>query len=207
MPYTPGDVIRITNTMRDSQFQGVFRNIVHFRGFEGSLLDSQAQLIIDAFLETWMDRMRLHLRNTTYQRHIRVQNMSYRATPDIEQYNNDNDFNGAVVTNDDDVPQAACCFIRRSYQNGRKGIGRYFHGPLPSSFASKGEVVVDPTGLGDLNDVMDALGDPLVVGTATFRPIVIGATETNGLPKHDIRICTAAPLVTYLRSRRPGQGE
>lgn len=101
---------------------------------------------------------------------------------------------------------AAACLTRRSYKAGRRGMGRVFFGPLASQFINGDTLVPDPTGLGDLDDVEDALGQVLDVNGTNLHPCVFGSVNATGAAtdaEMDIRIQLWSSLISHLKTRRP----
>lgn len=211
MPYAVGAVTRWILTWDDTRFQGLFKNILHFRGVEASVTGTQLLAYINASggFHTYLGRWLANICYETSLRHIEVANLTDLSEPTIERRFGQHEWNGAIGTNDDDVPQAAACITRKTFLRGRKAIGHVYFGPLPSIFTSEGMVVPDPTGTGDLQDVLDCLGDPLLDGVTGWsaRPIVCNAAGTGVVANNDVRVQSIAPKTVYLRSRRPGVGE
>lgn len=213
MNYKVNDVVEFVLTWRNSDFEGVFKNILRFRGVEATM-DTEE---MDAFLEDggqfqahWTRIYECHL-TTTYLDHVLVQNLTDLEQPTNEVlYGLGVDNHGSILPNDDDVPQASAAVTRKSFLRGRKSIGHYYHGPLSAHYTSEG--ILDPTGgLGgtDLTQVLDCLGDPLESGVTgwTARPIICNALGTGVVANNDVRVQTLARKTVYLKSRRPGIGE
>lgn len=207
MSYAQGDLLRFTTTLQDTRFSGVFKNIVNFRIISGEIDQAAGTGFISDFVSVWWERMLNNLATSTYIRHVRLQNVRKASSPDEEMLYDSIDWFGDLIAEAGDVPQAAAAFTRRAYQKGRKGIGHFYLGPLPARFASNGFIVVDPNLLGDLNDVMDALGDPIESQGIVMRPIVHPGDDSPPNASQDVRATTLAQQVVYLKSRRPLQGE
>lgn len=101
---------------------------------------------------------------------------------------------------------AAACITRRSYKPGRRGIGRVFFGPLGPQFMSGDTLDPDPTGDGDLRDVVSALGENVESASGgEYHPCIFGTINPTGAStdaEMDVRVQTFAPLISHLRSRR-----
>lgn len=207
--YKVGDVVKFTLTWRDNIFDGVFKNVLHFRGVEATNTSAQMQTFITGVMNEYLDRILLLMREDTYLSHILVENLTDLTEPTVEHLFGVGDVPGTVTSAVKDVPQAAACITRKSFLRGRKAVGHIYFGPLPGIFADQGLLTVDPTGPGDLNDVLDAFGDPLIDGATGWqaRPIVCNAAGTGVVPNNDVRTQSFATKVVYLRSRRPGVGE
>lgn len=108
------------------------------------------------------------------------------------------------------IARAAGTLTRVSYLTGRKSYGRTFFGPLAAQFIGANNLVIDPTGNGDLNDVASALFDPFSVvdGTSsiTLRPIICNQAGTGVTAQNDVRRAYWQPYVTYLKTRAVGRG-
>jgi hypothetical protein len=111
--------------------------------------------------------------------------------------------------------RASACFVRKTFRDGRRAIGRYFHGPLLERFISFSGTVIDPILGGDLNDVISALIDPFTVtiggNTITLKPIVCGPKPSGGpivgvTSQDDVRSVNLSQYVSYLQTRKPGRG-
>jgi hypothetical protein len=210
MSYSVNHVTKWEVTWHDTRFSGLFKNILHFRGIESSISGVQLKTYIEGdFASSYISRIRANLCSNTSLAHVKVTNLTALDEPTIEKTWGVGSVPGAISPNDDDVPQAAACITRKSFLRGRKSIGHVYYGPLPSIFTSEGIVVPDPTGTGDLNDVLDAFGDPLVDSSTGWsaRPIVCNAAGSDVVANNDVRTQSIAFLTVYLKSRRQGIGE
>jgi hypothetical protein len=207
MSYNVNDIVELTCTYRDSRWTGNYKNIMRYRGFSGELADETANEVILAFNDAILTRILGQLGVTTSLREIKMVNVTRPQTPaEIKQFDA-GEFNGSISTSGFDVPQASACFVRQAFNRGRKSVGRLFLGPLPNHFIENGEVKGDPTGLGDLQDVIDTLGDEVSAEGYVMRPIVNGSRTGSAQANQDVRSNRVSRLVTYMRSRRLGIGE
>jgi hypothetical protein len=207
MSWAINDLIRVTLTWRSTVFGGVFKNILHFRGFTGEVLHTLGPTIISEIAETWLTRLYSNLSSTTHLKHIRMQNLRKPTCPDYEQIFDASDYPGQLAPTIYSHPNTAVCITRRAFRKGRKGIGHFYFGPVPDIFVSQGFAVIDPLLAGDLNDVCDALGDPLVIAGFTMRPIVHSGELVAPEALDDTRTHQVAEKAVWLKSRRPGVGE
>lgn len=209
MPYAVNNVLKLVVTLRDFRFEGVFKNILHFRGYEGTKNTASMQAFIDAHCNDYFERYFSNLTDQTYLSHMKMENLTDLDEPAVEHLFANDDLRGVLDVNDDDVPQAAACITRKSFRRGRIGIGHVYFGPLPSYFTEEGLIIPDPLLFGDLTEVLDCLGDPLHHSEDGWeaRPIVCNAAGTGVVANNDIRIQSVAPKTVYLKSRRPGVGE
>lgn len=207
--YKVGDVTKFTLVWRDSRFQGVFKNILHYRGIEATMTSAQMRTWVEGGLPTFFSRLFDQLNTTTYMSEVHVENLTDLTEPTVDVLFTAGDLAGIGTPNDDDTPQACACVTRKSFLRGRKAVGHFYFGPLPAMYTEAGLVVVDPVGLGDLGDVLDNLGDPMTDPATgwTARPIVCNAAGSGVVPNNDVRIQSFAAKTVYLKSRRPGIGE
>jgi len=210
MSYATNHVTKWEVTWHDTRFSGLFKNILHFRGIEASISGTQLKAYIEGdFAGDYIDRIRGNLATATSLAHVKVTNLTALDEPTVEVSWAAGSLPGAQSTNDDDVPQAAACITRKSFLRGRKSIGHIYFGPLPSMFTSEGVLIPDPAGAGDLNDVLDAYGDPLHDSSTGWqaRPIVCNHDGSDVVANNDVRTQSLAFLTVYLKSRRQGIGE
>lgn len=212
MPYATGSVLRVQINLRDTRFDSVYKNIMHFRVIEATETGAQLNSYVLAGsggFHTWLGRFLSQLCVETYVSSLHFANLTDLTEPTYDKVLDAGAWSGAIGTDDDDVPQAAACVTRKSFLRGRQAIGHLYFGPLPSIFTSEGKIVPDPTGSGDLQDLLDGLGDPLIDGATgwTARPIVCNAAGTGVVANNDVRTQSIAENTVYLRSRRPGHGE
>lgn len=209
MPYAVGHVTRFSMIWVDSRFGGRFRNILHFRGIEATMTSAQMLTFLGGAFITYLQRVVQNLTEETNLSRVEVANLTDLDEPTVEKTYTAGEVAGELTVNDDDVPQAAACITRKSFLRGRKAIGHIYHGPLPSAYTSEGILIPDPIGSGDLTEVLDAYGDPLVDGVTGWsaRPIVCNAAGTGVVANNDVRTQSFAVKTVYLKSRRPGVGE
>lgn len=207
MPYDVNNIVRFNLKWKNESFGTVYRNVLNFRGHAGELAIDSGPALLDTFVTTWMQRLFNHQLNSTSLVEIRMFNVSQPLDPaEVKTYDQE-DYQGSLIATGDEHPQASACVVRQTYSRGRKSIGRFFFGPLCASFCDKGDVVVDPAVAGDLNDVLDALGDPLVHAGYTLRPIVCSAKDTIGNARMDCRTHRMSKRIVFMKSRRVGDGE
>lgn len=100
--------------------------------------------------------------------------------------------------------KAAACLTRYNYKAGRAGRGRFFFGPLHPAFQSGDKLDIDPTGDGDLRDVVSTLGEDLTDDVFVARPMIlpspVGSSYTIDATC-DVRAQVFAPLVSHLKTR------
>lgn len=208
MSYSINDTIEFQLTWQSTKWTGQkWRNNLCYRVIAGELPYESADQIVSTFQSTVLDRIVGQHLESTYLKSIRLISRNRVTLPEWVLTNDGQEVSGALIDDVDDVAQASACITRYTWSRGRKSIGRYFHGPLSQRFVNGGESVEDPPLIGDLGDVCDALGDPLVVSGWQARPVVIGGSATTSTQQNEVRTNRLAPLITYLKSRRVGKGE
>lgn len=209
MSWNAGNLVKISLEYRDTRWPGNhFRNILHFRIRVGEAPSGGGVDMINHFLANWMTRILGQMCSSTFIAKAQIADLTNLAEPTDEVLYGSDDYKGALAANEEDVPQACAVVVRKAYQRGRSGIGRFFFGPLCARFTDSGFVVADPVGTGDLQDVLDALGDEWTyTGGVIFRPVIVSAHATTAASNNDVRRNTIAPLTCYLKSRRLGKGE
>lgn len=210
MPYAVGDVVRMTISVRSNRFEGVFKNVLHYRGVEGTATTAQMATWIETdAIPTYLSRYMECLTDQEYLGGIKLENLTDLDEPAVDSVYGTTEFEGSVNDGVFDVPQAAACITRKSFLRGRKSIGHVYFGPLPSAYTNKGLLTPTPLLDPELMQVIECLGDPLINPVTGWecRPIVCNAEGTGVVANNDIRVQTFGRLAVFLKSRRPGIGE
>jgi len=209
MGFTVGNIAVFKTTWYDGSLGMRFVNLLRYRLTEGEISVPQMQYAIADFFSMVPSQQVEHMMDTTSLERIDLWNQSVPTDPvETQQYVLGSTV-GVIAAALDEAPQASACIVRHCWGRGQQFIGRFFHGPLTGNYTDLGLLTVDPLLVDDLTDLADRLGNEIENAmdyTAVLRPIVCSATATTVTEQHDVRHHTFSPNVTYLRSRRPGQG-
>jgi len=207
MPAVVDSILRFKLFLTDSRFPGDrYLNVFHYRCSVGSLGEADFNNLAHEFQLTVWNRWKTIALDTTTPIEIRIgviwETAGFEYVADVSGWGA-----GALGAVSTSPPQACACITRRSFKPGRKGIGRTFFGPLAEAYCDNGQMLVDPTLAPDATVLLDAIGDNLTYGGATFKPCITPA-EVTASPGSlaDIRTQAFAAKLTYLKSRRAGVG-
>lgn len=188
----------------------IYINKFHFRIFTGTIDDTAVDVghINDAFTIAYVTPIMavMSVDLTVFKRTIQWITPALGLAYDFD--SNDVGFGNVVGLA---PPSNCCCVIERSFQTGRKSIGRKFFGPFGPGYDAQGNwqvgggvLGVDATPL--KNIVLQPLSVAATAGPAVCRPIVSPKSMAAADPQQDVRTTNFSPLVTFLHSRRPGRG-